>query len=118
MTTTMLTYIIILFCGIRIALFLHRHEHLFHNTKIQKEITRTLIIQASIPFLITGAPAIFFIISFALFKSGNYEFVKLVYDLRILIPVINPVTMIYFIKPYRNTFVNLLRGGNYVQSAN
>jgi hypothetical protein len=74
-------------------------------------------LQAAVPFLIVGIPSYTGTVLEALLGPHSLNYINYWFSLRIWITLFNPLTTIYFIRPYRNVFVLFFRGQNYVTPA-
>ena len=103
-------YSIIIWCSWGIYKYLEEISHIdSHIMEIQKQLTRTLIIQAVIPFLTVCIPeCLIFLTLIAPVEPPKY--LSGVLGLMLTyVPLENALSVFLFVKAYRNFGINLLK---------
>ncbi|KAI6177630.1 hypothetical protein M3Y97_00928800 [Aphelenchoides bicaudatus] len=98
----MLVYPVILVCGILIVRFLHQNRHLISNQQLQTEITKTLTVQIMLPLLATGLPALVIQTIRLTTTTDTSVYTNYAVLVRSWIPLLNPIIMLYCIRPLRS----------------
>ncbi|KAE9546576.1 hypothetical protein FO519_010212, partial [Halicephalobus sp. NKZ332] len=104
-------YSIIIFCSWKIYKFMKIHKNSILEIDIQKQLTKTLIVQAIIPLLTCCVPVFIMMIA-PLLPIMIPEFVFVLLGLVLTyIPLGNGLSMLLYVSVYRTFVMNLLREG-------
>lgn len=107
----MLFYPITLLLVYKILRFLHDHGNLINNHTFQKQINRTLIIQALIPLFLTGIPASIGLLLVLILGERPQSYMTFTFVLRAMIPLLNPFVAFICIRSLRNRIYRLFLSG-------
>ncbi|KAE9551359.1 hypothetical protein FO519_005441 [Halicephalobus sp. NKZ332] len=106
------SYSIVIFCSWEIYKFMKLHKDSVHiSVDIQKQLTKTLIIQALIPLFTFCVPVSAMIVALVLPVTVP-EFIFALLGLSLsYIPLGNGLSMLFYVKSYRMFVVNLFKRG-------
>ncbi|KAI6177826.1 hypothetical protein M3Y97_00949800 [Aphelenchoides bicaudatus] len=107
---TIFCYIIVFILGFLIRRFLIKNKEFMRNRHLQRQIDIALIVQALIPFVIGGITSFVGQILLAIMGPSSAYYRMQWATIRFLVPLMNPIVTIWFIRPYRKAFLRLRNG--------
>lgn len=107
---SILCYAIGFILGFLIRRFLNKNKEFMRNRHLQRQIDIALMVQILIPFIIGGLPSVVGQLLLAIMGPSSAYYRMQWGPFRFLVPLLNPVVTIWFIRPYRKAFLRLRNG--------